>query len=59
MNTYGFTRREVKALIILTIIAIIFIFIPQQTLDEWDIAYYFCFTLPFTLWIILDPERKK
>lgn len=53
------TRREKIALLILAVFAILFLFIPQQTLDEWEYLYLFCFAIPFMFWLILDPERRK
>jgi hypothetical protein len=57
MNIYGFTKREVKALIIAACIAVIFIFIPQEVLDGWEILYLFIVVFPIGIYIATDPER--
>lgn len=59
MNYLGLTRRERIALLIFTALTILFLFIPQQRLNEWEYVYLLCFATPFIFWLILDPERRK
>lgn len=51
------TRREKIVLTVAIIVAIIFIFIPQQVLNDWEYLYLLCFVAPIGFYIATDPER--
>lgn len=53
------TRREKTTLIIAAILAILFIFIPQQVLNEWEYLPLLCIVFPIGIYIATDPERIK
>lgn len=59
MSNLGLTKREKIVLILAAIVAIIFIFIPQQTLNGWEYLYLLCFVAPVGFYIATDPERIK
>lgn len=59
MNNLGLTRREKTALIIAAFFAAIFLFIPQQVLNEWEYLYLFLVVFPLGMYIATDPERIK
>lgn len=51
------TRREKITLIIAAFFAVIFLFIPQQVLNEWEYLYLFFIVFPLGMYIATDPER--
>lgn len=53
------TRREKIVLTIAAIVAFVFIFIPQQVLNDWEYLYLLCFVAPIGFYIATDPERIK
>jgi hypothetical protein len=53
------TRREKHVLTVAAIVAFIFIFIPQQILNDWEYVYLLCFVAPIGFYIATDPERIK
>lgn len=59
MNNLGLTRREKIALIIAASLALLFLFIPQPVLDEWEYPYLFFVVFPLGIYIATDPERIK
>lgn len=59
MNNLGLTRREKIALIIAASLALLFLFIPQTVLDEWEYPYLVFVVFPSGSNISTDPERIK
>ncbi len=53
------TRREKIALIALLPIVCAVSFIPQRTLDEWEIFLLLFYLFPLGIFLITDPERRK
>lgn len=53
------TKREKVVLTLAAIVAIAFVFIPQQTLNDWEYLYLLCFVAPVGFYIATDPERLK
>lgn len=53
------TRREKVVLTAAAIAFIVFIFIPQQILNNWEYLYLLCFVAPIGFYIATDPERIK
>lgn len=59
MNKISLTRREKTTLIIAAILAILFLFIPQQVLNEWEYLALLIIVFPIGIYIATDPERIK
>lgn len=55
----GLTKRERVTLTILGVIGITFILAPEKFIDDLEVFYLYCFTVPFLLYAITDPERLK
>lgn len=53
------TRREKHVITVAAIVAIIFLSIPQQILNDWEYLYLLCFVAPIGFYIATDPERIK
>ena len=59
LNNMGLTKRERVALVIAAFLAVIFLFIPQQVLNEWEYLYLFFIVFPLGMHIATDPERAQ
>lgn len=57
MNNISLTKREKTTLIIVAILAIIFLFIPQQVINEWEYLTLLIIVFPIGIYIATDPER--
>lgn len=55
----GLTKREKVTLAILGLIASSFIFTPERFIDDLEVFYLYCFTVPFLIYVVTDPERMK
>lgn len=58
-NNMGLTKRERVTLVILGGVGIIFVFAPEKFADGLEVFYLYCFTVPFLIYVVTDPERIK
>ena len=53
-----FTKREKRALLIAVAVVLpALLFLDQQAIDKWEIAWNIFVVLPLAIYIITDPER--